>query len=121
MAKLDDVPKVIIDTKEALKPIIGTKNIINYMGIGAWSFYALHKDKMIEYGCLCKSANTRFSPLITTPLLINLYLTLCSIDPGERKYVSRPEDINRIRRWENDNKALQNNISPFNDIDGVVN
>lgn len=73
----------IINSNDPMRPIIGSNNISKYFGIGVRHWYHKHREKMMEYGCLAKQQDGHSAALITTPLLINIYLSLRSIEQYE--------------------------------------
>jgi hypothetical protein len=65
-------------------PLIGSKNIYEFMCIGNTTFFTKVVPDMKKYGLIWKSDRRKTSPLMTTKYLINIYYVLKAQRQQER-------------------------------------
>lgn len=80
-------------------PIIGGKNIASYM---KYNYNHMSRDiipEMKSYGLMWKKGDNLQSPLVTTPLLINIYFILRNATRTDRNKITQ-NDSNKITQQE---------------------
>jgi len=58
------------------KVIVGSENIRKYMGVCSAHFFTKYRRPMEAYGCIWKKDKRRSSPLVSSPILINIFWLL---------------------------------------------